>query len=334
MPLQLPIARRVIPQPPEGFVPPDPLPSILEQTDWPVGFYKFPDEGKGYNQEVEYFNCGLVEWRGRDWLLTRRRVELHGPPGHNHLMFWPLFNNEVMAKKGQPVRIPAVWHKENWEDARVINVNGRLLVNWCNFRWNSYAHQCVGWMNDRFAIPQVIHPHYGKNGPHLMANSGHEKNWTWFMHDGQLKLLYNLDPQIICDIKDFRVVHEHRTKGAGHLWTKWGHMRGGAPPVRVGDEYWTFFHSSSQWIPPRRRYHTAVYVFDAKPPFHGKWISRKPLLSGSEKDPRNEGAPVVVFPQGAILRNGEWLIAMGVNDCRCAWMRLPHADLVKTLRRV
>ena len=76
------------------------------------------------------------------------------------------------------------------------------------------------------------------------------------------------------------------------------------------------------------------YAFEAKPPFRVTRVSKKPILSGSENDPRNLGAPCVVFAEGVIHRDGEWLVVGGSNDCKCFWTRIPHDELLKTMRKL
>jgi predicted GH43/DUF377 family glycosyl hydrolase len=50
-----------------------------------------------------------------------------------------------------------------------------------------------------------------------------------------------------------------------------------------------------------------------------------PLLVGSEKD---GGTLPVVFPGGAVFNDGKWLVVLGVNDARSAYIYIPHEDLI------
>jgi predicted GH43/DUF377 family glycosyl hydrolase len=90
-------------------------------------------------------------------------------------------------------------------------------------------------------------------------------------------------------------------------------------------------HSSTNWIKPKRRYHMGVLRMEPTPPFRITGISRVPILSGSERDRRKVNDPPCVFPCGAINEDGNWLVTLGMNDCECAWLRIPHAELEKTL---
>jgi predicted GH43/DUF377 family glycosyl hydrolase len=74
-----------------------------------------------------------------------------------------------------------------------------------------------------------------------------------------------------------------------------------------------------------------AYKFHAMPPYEITGMTTDPILSGSMHDRRNPGAPACVFPCGALLQNGTWLVTLGVGDTACAWMEMPHEDLVKLL---
>jgi predicted GH43/DUF377 family glycosyl hydrolase len=80
-----------------------------------------------------------------------------------------------------------------------------------------------------------------------------------------------------------------------------------------------------------RRYHMGCYTFSANPPFVMKRYTQMPILSGSQYDRFAHPKPLVVFPCGAILKNGVWQISLGVNDLDCALMEIPHSELDKLL---
>ena len=53
----------------------------------------------------------------------------------------------------------------------------------------------------------------------------------------------------------------------------------------------------------------------------------EPLLAGSDRDLRLLNGPLVIFPGGAIVNNGKWLVVFGVNDEQSGWIEIPHLDL-------
>lgn len=305
------------------------LPSILEQTNWDCGFYSFPR----IHRNTEYFNCGVVDWRGQRWLVTRKRVvHTRLVPGHNSIAFWLLENNQPTRE--HPVKIHVAWPGEHHEDPRAYNFDGELFISYCNFRniHGSYAHQCLAALTGGFHARSPLRVVYGNNGAHLMGNKWHEKNWTWFRRDGQLFLHYMTFPQVVCRVDGTKVVEEFKTEKFNWLWQH-GEPRGGSPPVLIGDRYYCFFHSSLPNEQFRARYYMGAMSFSAKPPFQLLEMTNAPLLGGSEFDPRNSGAPLVVFPEGAIYDNGVWFVTMGVNDCACAWIKIPHGELLKKMHK-
>jgi hypothetical protein len=133
-----------------------------------------------------------------------------------------------------------------------------------------------------------------------------------------------------------------------HPAWKHGQPRGGSAPVRIGDTYFSFFHSSTPWKNGKRQYHMGAYTFEAKPPFKVTSVTPKPILSGSIKDPWGPDKPLVVFPcaaitelsQGKAIRNGNaigrrydliWTISLGVNDLVSAYATISHSWLLKKL---
>jgi len=165
----------------------------------------------------------------------------------------------------------------------------------------------------------------------MSANTGPEKNWLWFFHNGELHLLYQADPHTIIRFNEkYEQVQTYETTTEGRFPWDYGIPRGGTPPVLAGDgnEYWTYFHSSLPTFDKyRRRYYMGAYAFEASPPFRITKITPEPILAGSSCDPWDERKPLVVFPCGSILKDDSWTITMGINDLSSAWARIPHEDI-------
>lgn len=296
--------------------------SILEQTDWPCGFYQFPPRYK-----VQYFNPGLADWLGVRWLVVRRRRCAFNP-GKNDITFWRLSNNVPVSE--HPLKIPTIRADEHWEDPRVILFNGNPWVSYSNFYTRClWVHQGLMQVNTHMQASSLCHPVYGGNGPSISANTGHEKNWLWFQdRSGELRMIYAAFPHTV--VRFDKEGHSHSTTAKGFRWTK-GIIRGGTPPVFVEEDgmYWTFFHSSVEIspTPPRRRYYMGAYAFEAMPPYRIVRRTSIPLLVGNGRDFREPSAPLCVFPCGALLDAGTWHVSLGVNDCACAWIKIPHEEL-------
>lgn len=303
--------------------------SITRQTEWPCDYFNF---GKAMKKGVDYFNCGIVNRPDGTWLVARRtQPHPHIEMGMNDLVAFLLEDKiPVWYVKAD---IPHVFKGlEHFEDPRAIYHNGKTYVSCCNFiirnkGWTG-AHQILVEMDDKWKTIKRHDPVYGTNGADLAKQTGIEKNWLWFFHAGFPHLVYQTHPHTVArwDL-DFKEAFTYTTE-YDPPW-EWGEPRGGTPPVRVGNEYWSFFHSATNWREqaPVRQYHMGAYAFDATLPFRITKMTAEPLLSGSPYDRWGDRKPLVVFPNGAILRNGIWTVTMGVNDLDSAWIDIPHVEL-------
>jgi predicted GH43/DUF377 family glycosyl hydrolase len=116
----------------------------------------------------------------------------------------------------------------------------------------------------------------------------------------------------------------------------YGELRGGAPPVRIGDQYVSFFHSVFPVRLLRRclfrllrkrpdkviRYVGGVYGFAAEPPFAPCWLRTTPVLLPPplprrrpvQLDRRVEQS---VYPCGAIFHDQRWVVSFGAQEEYC-----------------
>lgn len=315
-------------------------PSILQQTRWPCNFFNFR---KAQTPGVSYFNCGLVRRPDGLWLVTRRsRNEKNVRIGFNDVVPFYLDPSTMLPEYGRKLTCPTNFDREHFEDPRAIFHKGKTYVSACNFvvthngsSWTG-AHQVMlevaEMSRDEWRVSRRIDPIYGNNGPRIGADKGMEKNWLWFFHEDKPHLVYQAWPhQVVRFSPDWTQEYIHET-GTKELPWEFGTIRGGTPPALSpdGKEYWTFFHSSLKLNDQyRRRYYMGSYAFEAKPPFRITKITPEPLLAGSSQDQWAERKPLVVFPCGSELNDGEWLVTMGVNDLCSAWIRIPHDDLVE-----
>jgi predicted GH43/DUF377 family glycosyl hydrolase len=169
--------------------------------------------------------------------------------------------------------------------------------------------------------------------PDYPARTHWEKNWGFFSQDGALFSVYSIAPHVV-------LLHTGgiATEFAREQWSpQWagGALRGGASPVRVGDEWFSFFHGAlDHGGTPYRTYTMGCYTFSAQPPFQPLRYTPYPLLS-----PPADGWPVelgvsVVFPGGAALAGDVWTIAYGLHDRWCETIELRHADVERAMRNV
>jgi len=315
---------------PRRVLSPD-VPSFLEQTDWPTGLFTFPSD-----ERTVYFNPALLKKDDTFYLFTRRYRYPNGSgklPMTNDLAIWRLTKHLAPVELIVP-EPPNRYPKEQWEDPRVIDHGGAIHVafaTWVHMRgWTIRQSLCklsADWR--RFTVAQE--PLYGGNAPTPERATRHEKNWLWFIHEGQWHCVYMSNPFTVLKIGPNG--HVSKAWKGPQLPLPWSHgePRGGTTPIRVGQEYVTFFHSSLPWTTQQRRYYMGALTFEAAPPFAIKRITLEPLLAGSDKDARVLGGPLVIFPCGSDLSAREWLVTFGVNDEQCGWVKIPQGELDKLL---
>ena len=291
------------------------------------------------------YNPSICELNGRTWMAYRsHRMERDGRCGIAlcELVVGP--DLELTVKSSHWLPLGGATGHEHHEDPRLFLFRGKLHVAYSETTFprgrpyiavQKYArleHSSSGWK-----VAEVFRPRYGDNHAERM-----EKNWQFFDVGGRLHAIYAaaalLAPDstgmnandrapaprpehIVIELDGDRVVREHRTPGV--TWP-WGEIRGGTPPLRVGDRWLTFFHSSTPaaegaW----RRYWMGAYYLNDD--FTVTSITKRPIAGGSEDDdhghdPRTESSwkPYVVFPGGAIATPLGYLVAMGINDWRIA----------------
>lgn len=301
---------------------------ITQQTPWNCGLYDF---GKANKKGTDYFNCGVIDRPDGRWLIARRAIfGLTDKLGMNDLVAFKLVNN--IPQFGVPIKMGKRFPIEHFEDPRAMYWNGRTYISCCNFIRNlkgcTYPHQIICELDDHWNLVKRFDPVYGYNGDDCGTQKKHEKNWLWFLHDDLPHLLYHANNnEVVKCGSNFMPVETFRTEWDSAIWS-YGEIRGGTPPVRVGDEYLTFFHSSSPWHGKKRQYHMGAYTFEAKAPFAIKKITIEPLLSGSKYDPFAESKPPCVFPCGALYDGNKWLVTLGVNDLACGFIEIDHLDLM------
>ena len=302
-------------------------PAVTDQSGWKAGF--FPIEAK--SGEL-WFNPGVLRIDGALWLAIRR-------------MTYPKYKAEIVFLKldeqMRPVERKALQYRptfadEHMEDGRMIAIPGnphRFLLAASNFFISSKQHQALFEVDKDFKVQREIRIEFGGNANAINQQKHTEKNWQFFYVGGtRLHFVHWIRPNhVVCEVEGNKVINTWETP----TYPTWpfGPPHGGTPPVRVGDLYWSFFHSNHNFTPSHRRYFMGVYAFDAKPPYTVRYMSKLPFLSGTKSHPVTLWHHLVVFPAGALYdkEKDEWLVTFGVNDCASAWIKIPHSQLMRTV---
>ncbi len=322
----------------------DKTPSILEQaksSGWECEYYNF---GKAEENNTDFFNPGIIERPDGLWLLTRASG-LHPQGfmyGQNAIIAFKLDDTGKIPKYGKILKWPVDNPQQHFEDPRGFyhSTLNQTFIGCCTFTWNgpgdwSGPHQAFGAWDEDWESKKMDYPRIGGNPGSMEKITEHakyEKNWLWWLAQDRLTLLYKANPWMVFQFKD-RWSDREEYSGAGLTWAS-GEIRGGTTPIQVGDLYFTFHHSSLPWKGRYRRYYAGCLAFDAKPPFTPRLLTYEPLLTGSQNDTWSQRKPLVVFPCGAIYRDQKWLVTLGVNDLKSAWIEIPHKDLLKRMQPV
>lgn len=209
------------------------------------------------------------------------------------------------------------------EDPRLFLFRGRVHVAYAGLnRAAGRVSVLYAPLTQDLRVVRVYCPDYAQRAEH-------EKNWSFFEGpDGNLYAVYSFRPHRVLRIDGDRAELAYGT-ATPDCW-RFGEARGGAPPVRVGDEWWSFFHSHTADA-DGRAYVAGLYTFDADPPHAVRRVVPEPILS-ADRGTRTDGSgPAVVFPAGAVRVGGDWVVACGIHDHWSELHRFSHADLAGKL---
>jgi predicted GH43/DUF377 family glycosyl hydrolase len=189
------------------------------------------------------------------------------------------------------------------EDPRLFIFKGEEWVIANCLGSSSQPHPCVNAMClFKLSSPQetfrILSPPDGVNP--LQP----QKNWAPFEWDGRLLCEYTLDPHDILEIDiNTGLTEKIFTGGTNNIDISKGHsLRGGAPPILIGDIYIGIGHTRGPGNPD---YYHFFYTFEAQPPFTIIKISKHFKLETSN---------LIQFVAGLSLYENKIYISYGVSD--------------------
>jgi len=226
------------------------------------------------------------------------------------------------------LKLPPHFEGDSFEDVRMFNHRGSTLVSGGVARRTGSGWLCrmvLGEINEARELVWV-------EAMPSPVKALVEKNWMFFSHGGNLFCVYYPAPHIVYEVK-----LENRKPSLGQRWEadNWKsadlmeNARGGAPPVRIGDEFYHFYHS--QHIHGRTvTYQVGLYTFEVMPPWNIKRVIKGPLLnvvpSKREQD--------IIFVVGAYLEGEKWHLSCGVQDHETVAVTLDSVDVERLLTKV
>lgn len=292
-----------------------------------------------------HYNPGLIlSAEGHLLLAYRDQEERDGPThGGSQIGICRLEGDPLAPVSPVTLDLPPCFPvggvTESREDPRLFVAGGSRWLSYAAWDRQGVCGQALARLAPRFedvesyasgaagtwAVEEAVRADYGNN----FSSGRWQKNWA-FLHDWpSLRMVYSPDPHEVVDVRlDGSAALVARERGV--QW-RWGLARGGTPPVLHNGLYWSFFHSRLQG-PSRLRYFMGAYAFGPTPPHRPEVVSVEPILAASSHDPQRSHLPLVVFPCGAVMRDGEWWVSLGVNDHSTAIARIPHDWLVKRVR--
>lgn len=265
----------------------------------PLSLVEVGPEGLAKGQSGYAFNAGLVRYQGR--LLMSYRTDWAG--AHCHVAelaedYTPQFTR-VLPELAHPRA------NVGREDPRLFVFRGRLHVAYIGVERAAgggvVTNQMYARLTDDLRVEEVFYPEY-------QYRRAWEKNWQFFEWAGELFAVYSIAPHVVLHVLGNKAYPFAETP-TPFAWSG-GHLRGGAPPVLVGDRFYHWFHGrrDAGWV-----YNVGLYAFEARPPFRVLGLTPDPLLAGDPAATDGNYCPVT-FPQGAVLEGGRWKVAMGWND--------------------
>jgi hypothetical protein len=190
--------------------------------------------------------------------------------------------------------IRVITYKGRHEDPRLFTWQGRLWMSSTVVRPKTAGKVAINLISEKGTGRPYILDLNDKKGRR------HEKNWALLPHNGTLTLIYEIQPLKVyaADLlsQETKLVMEHNWwNGKGPI------LRGGAPPVLVGNTYYMFVHSKAPG------YEVYVVVLDAATLRVVAWTPEPVIKKGQDR---------ILFPCGALYTPAteRFAIAMGIND--------------------
>jgi predicted GH43/DUF377 family glycosyl hydrolase len=259
-----------------------------------------------------HYNPGLIEHEGADHLIYRRQFA-DGNSTIHRFNFTDHANEQIV--------VPVIYQNEQFEDPRVFKHLDRIHLifsSWQkDYKYRPILRLVV--LDNDWKFEEEIPLKFGGNGAGVT-----QKNWQFWSQDGELFFLYYYAPWQVVRLRDSKVY-----AGRNLTWD-YGEIRGGTPPVLVGDKYYSFIHSRLDH--GRAKYYTGAVCFEAEEPFKPISMTMHPLLSATNKEPDLRWAPLTTFPCGCIYREGKFIVSLGINDRACGLCDWTMEELSALLR--
>ncbi len=233
--------------------------------------------------------------------------------------FEPISNPVLLTTRGENDLTPS-----QSEDARIFSYNNKLYLIYndstqdiCPGSWQKRDIYCVELIDEgrKFVLSKPIKLVHETN----YQTVAWQKNWTPFEKDGNLYLIYTINPlEILSPDFNTGICHVISKTEKSITWNL-GNLRGGTPAQLVEGEYLAFFHSMAHiaslasGFKNMYHYFMGAYTFSQDPPYEMTRMSTIPIdaegfYTYSERDRR------VIYPGGFVVENDQIYLAYGKDD--------------------
>lgn len=219
----------------------------------------------------------------------------------------------------------------NWHaDPRYFVLDGRIFLSWNDGAAKPINHQFMLEMDASGTKPAGL----AREIVTTRERRAIEKNWMFFQADGETYCIYSAFPSDVMAVdmsdSDYIVCSPaYASSSEEGYQSLYGHVRGSAQPIDMGDHFLVLAHSSYKMYDNLRYYVCVAYEMSAKPPFNVTRYGSVPFTlpqvnqnNGFAFEKLNPAVGNVIYPCGIVREGEDVLISYGLNDERAAVARV------------
>lgn len=266
------------------------------------------------------FNPGLMAWEG-GYLFCWR-------DGWKGSDLWMCRMTAQFQPVGRPWKLDIRHRDANYgrEDAQLFLFRGRVHVAFVGVEGHGNKVAKTNVLYARLSDALEVEDVFAPKAPGVPL-ARWQKNHLWYVHNDSLYAVYSIVPHKVLRIDGGRAEWAYETP-TNHRW-KGGELHGGTTPVKVGDEFYSFFHDRVQ-TGHMKSYRLGLYTFDAEPPFAPRRMTPHPVkVADPTTNPGNYCH--CIFSRGAVLDGGNWVVSVGEHDRFSGLYRFSRAYLESKL---
>jgi predicted GH43/DUF377 family glycosyl hydrolase len=288
-----------------------------------------PDDGQGW-EVGGTFNPAAATADGVIHLLYRA-VDAQGTSRLGYARSYD--GEDVSSRSAKPVLEPsASWEEFGCEDPRITRLNGRFYVT-----YTAYSQR-----GPRIALASTEDfSHFKKHG--IVGPDVNDKDCVLFPEtiDGRVALLHRIEWRIqVAYFESLEALENSRDYWGKYLrnfdefevirprfYWETRKVGAGPPPIRTPKGWLVIYHGVSA----ERVYRVGGLLLDLDNPRRVIARTREPILEPEAEFERLGVVPDVVFPNGAVVREGELFVYYGGADRVCCVASVPMDEFLEEL---